>query len=87
MRSVSQSRCEGAEQTGMIATVRRVTKRAAGVSSRAPGAPRNAAAGTMFYFAYGSNLDLDQMRALPRCTRGGLGLLRDYRLTFPLAIA
>jgi len=39
----------------------------------------------MLYFAYGSNLDLDQMRArAPNARVVGLGLLRDYRLTFPL---
>jgi hypothetical protein len=40
---------------------------------------------TMLYFAYGSNLDLDQMHArAPGVRVVGLGLLRDYRLTFPL---
>ena len=39
----------------------------------------------MLYFAYGSNLDLDQMRARVADVRVvGLGLLRDHRLTFPL---
>jgi len=39
----------------------------------------------MLYFAYGSNLDPDQMRE--RCPESrivGLALLRDHRLTFPL---
>ena len=39
----------------------------------------------MLYFAYGSNLDLDQMRErLPDVRVVGLALLRDHRLTFPL---
>ena len=39
----------------------------------------------MLYFAYGSNLDPDQMRVrAPDARVVGLGLLRDYRLTFPL---
>lgn len=39
----------------------------------------------MLYFAYGSNLDPDQMQArAPDARVVGLGLLRDYRLTFPL---
>jgi len=39
----------------------------------------------MLYFAYGSNLDLEQMRArAPDARVVGLGLLRDHRLTFPL---
>ncbi len=39
----------------------------------------------MLYFAYGSNLDPDEMRE--RCPESrvvGLALLRDHRLTFPL---
>ncbi|HKQ57587.1 MAG TPA: gamma-glutamylcyclotransferase family protein [Candidatus Eisenbacteria bacterium] len=39
----------------------------------------------MLYFAYGSNLDPEQMRA--RCPGHqvvGLAILRDHRLTFPL---
>ncbi|TMQ73236.1 MAG: gamma-glutamylcyclotransferase [Candidatus Eisenbacteria bacterium] len=39
----------------------------------------------MLYFAYGSNLDPDQMRS--RCPESrvvGLAMLRDHRLTFPL---
>jgi gamma-glutamylcyclotransferase (GGCT)/AIG2-like uncharacterized protein YtfP len=39
----------------------------------------------MLYFAYGSNLDLDQMRErLPDVRVVGLAALRDHRLTFPL---
>ena len=39
----------------------------------------------MLYFAYGSNLDLDQIRdRLPDIRVVGLALLRDHRLTFPL---
>ena len=39
----------------------------------------------MLYFAYGSNLDLDQLRArAPDARVVGLGLLRDHKLTFPL---
>ena len=39
----------------------------------------------MFYFAYGSNLDVQQMtRRCPGATVVGLGELRDHRLTFPL---
>ena len=39
----------------------------------------------MLYFAYGSNLDRDQMRRrCPGHTVVGLGELRDHRLTFPL---
>lgn len=39
----------------------------------------------MLYFAYGSNLDLDQMRErLPDVRVVGLAVLRDHRLTFPL---
>jgi gamma-glutamylcyclotransferase (GGCT)/AIG2-like uncharacterized protein YtfP len=39
----------------------------------------------MLYFAYGSNLDVDQMRArVPDVRVVGLALLRDHRLTFPL---
>jgi gamma-glutamylcyclotransferase (GGCT)/AIG2-like uncharacterized protein YtfP len=39
----------------------------------------------MLYFAYGSNLDPDQMRArCPDCRTVGLASLPDHRLTFPL---
>jgi gamma-glutamylcyclotransferase (GGCT)/AIG2-like uncharacterized protein YtfP len=39
----------------------------------------------MHYFAYGSNLDPQQMsRRCPGATVVGLGELRDHRLTFPL---
>jgi gamma-glutamylcyclotransferase (GGCT)/AIG2-like uncharacterized protein YtfP len=39
----------------------------------------------MHYFAYGSNLDSQQMsRRCPGATVVGLGELRDHRLTFPL---
>jgi len=39
----------------------------------------------MLYFAYGSNLDPDQMRAhVPDARVVGLAVLRDHRLTFPL---
>src|SRR5260221_14375753 len=39
----------------------------------------------MFYFAYGSNLEPEQMsRRCPGHTVVGLGELRDHRLTFPL---
>ena len=39
----------------------------------------------MFYFAYGSNLDPEQMQArCPGHTVVGLAELRDHRLTFPL---
>ena len=39
----------------------------------------------MLYFAYGSNLDPDQMRSrCPESRTVGLALLRDHKLTFPL---
>ena len=39
----------------------------------------------MFYFAYGSNLDAEQMsRRCPGARVVGLAELRDHRLTFPL---
>jgi len=39
----------------------------------------------MFYFAYGSNLDPEQMRSrCPDHVVVGLGELRDHRLSFPL---
>jgi hypothetical protein len=39
----------------------------------------------MLYFAYGSNLDPDQMMAhCPDCQVVGLAALHDHRLTFPL---
>ena len=39
----------------------------------------------MLYFAYGSNLDLDQMlEHVPGVRVVGLAALRDHRLTFPL---
>jgi gamma-glutamylcyclotransferase (GGCT)/AIG2-like uncharacterized protein YtfP len=39
----------------------------------------------MLYFAYGSNLDVDQLRMrAPEARVVGMGLLRDYQLTFPL---
>lgn len=39
----------------------------------------------MHYFAYGSNLDPQQMaERCPGCTVVGLGELRDHRLSFPL---
>jgi gamma-glutamylcyclotransferase (GGCT)/AIG2-like uncharacterized protein YtfP len=39
----------------------------------------------MLYFAYGSNLDPDQMRArCPDCRTVGVASLPDHRLTFPL---
>ena len=39
----------------------------------------------MLYFAYGSNLDPEQMQSrCPGATVVGLGALRDHRLAFPL---
>lgn len=39
----------------------------------------------MLYFAYGSNLDLDQIRVhVPNVAVVGLASLADHRLTFPL---
>jgi len=39
----------------------------------------------MLYFAYGSNLDPEQMQSrCPGYSVVGLGALRDYRLAFPL---
>lgn len=41
----------------------------------------------MLYFAYGSHLDLDQLRTLiPDVRVVGLAVLRDHRLTFPLYV-
>ena len=40
----------------------------------------------MLYFAYGSNLDMDQMRArVPDVAVVGLAVLHDHRLTFPIS--
>ncbi|HEV2105132.1 MAG TPA: gamma-glutamylcyclotransferase family protein [Candidatus Eisenbacteria bacterium] len=49
-----------------------------------PGGPSRAGA-PMFYFAYGSNLDPEQMaRRCPGYVRVGLAALRDHRLVFPV---